>query len=92
MDRTSLAESRVSEDAFAGFIRWIDTFLRDHERVLVVERSRVREKFWRTHSGPHDWIASLQRNPQLDVFPQLTPERSRFYFIFYPLHEPRPKY
>src|SRR5207248_9587238 len=91
MHRASLAESCVSENAFAGFNRWIDSFLRGHECVLVVERPRLCEKFWRTDSGAHGRAASVQRDAKLDVFPQRTPERSRFHAALYCLHESRPK-
>jgi len=69
MDRASLAVSPFPEDAFAGFSRWIHNFLRDHERILVAKRSRLREKFGRAHSGAHGWTASVQRDAELDVFP-----------------------
>ncbi len=64
-----LAVSPFPEDAFAGFSRWIYNFLRDHERILVVKLSRLREKFGRAHSGAHGWTASVQRDAELDVFP-----------------------
>ena len=92
MDWASLAVSPFPEDAFAGFSRWIYNFLRDHERILVAKRSRLREKFGRTGSGAHGGVASVQRDAELDVFPQLTPERSRFHAAFYYLHEPGPKH
>jgi len=37
------AEPRIAEDALARFHCWIDNFLRGHERVFLVERSRLRE-------------------------------------------------
>ncbi len=115
MDWASLAVSPFPEDAFAGFSRWIYNFLRDHERILVAKRSRLREKFGynflRDHerilvakrsrlrekfgganAGAHSGVASVQRDAELDVFPQLTPERSRFHAAFYYLHEPGPKH
>ena len=92
MDWAFLAVSPFREDAFAGFSRWIYNFLRDHERILVAKRSRLREKFGGTNAGAHGGVASVQRDAELDVFPQLTPERSCFHAAFYYLHEPGPKH
>jgi len=70
--RVSFAESRIAEGAFAGFHCWVDIFLRDHERVFLVERSWLREESGRTHPSAHGGIASVQRNAELDVFSQFT--------------------
>jgi pyruvate dehydrogenase E1 component alpha subunit len=83
----SFAESGVAEDAFAGFHCGIDNFLRDHERVFLVERSGLREKFRRTCSIAYGRIVSIQRDAELDVFPQFTRQRSSVYSAICCLHE-----
>src|SRR4029453_11554026 len=66
--------------------------LRQHQHVLVVERSRVREEFCGADSVADRWLASIQRDTDLDVFPQFTRQRSYFYVSFCSLHERRPKH
>ena len=67
--RSSVAKSCFAQDALAGFDCWLDDFLHDNERVLLVERSRLRKKSGRPYSGAHDRPASIQRDAELDVFP-----------------------
>src|SRR5213592_4399005 len=80
MHWSSLAESGIAEDTVTGFRCWIDNFLRSHQRVFLVERSGLHEKFRRTRSIAHGGIASIQRDAQLDVFPQFARQRSCFHF------------
>src|SRR4030095_664706 len=87
MSRTSFAASSIAEDAFACVDCCFRDVLRRHEHVLVVERSRIREKFCRTDSVADRWLASIQRDTDLDVFPQFTRQRSCFYWSIYRLHE-----
>jgi len=87
MHWSSLAESGIAEDTVTGFRCWIDNFLRSHQRVFLVERSGLHEKFRRTRSIAHGGIASIQRNAQLDVFPQFARQRSCFHFAVCCLHE-----
>src|SRR5512132_236928 len=92
MPRASLAEASVAEDAFACIDCCFHDVLRHHEHVLVVERSRVRAKFRRAYSVVDCWLASIQRDTDLDVFPQFARYRSYFYWPFCCLHERRPKH
>jgi len=72
MRGNSPTKSGIAEDAFTSFYCWIDNFLRGHQRVFLVERPRLHEKFRRTRSVAHVGIASIQRDAKLDVFPQFT--------------------
>ena len=72
MHWSSLAESGIAEDTVTGFRCWIDNFLRNHQCVFLVARSGLRQKFRRTRAIAHGRIASIQRDAQLDVFPELT--------------------
>jgi pyruvate dehydrogenase E1 component subunit alpha len=87
MHWSSFAESGIAKDSLAGFRRWIDNFLRNHECVFVVGRSGLRQKLLRTRAIAHGGIASIQRDTQLDVFPQLTRQRSSVHFVFCCVHE-----
>ena len=87
MHWSSLAESGIAEDTVTGFRCWIDNFLRSHQRVFLVERSGLHEKFRRTRSIAHGGIASIQRDTQLDVFPQLTRQRSSVHVVFCGVYE-----
>jgi hypothetical protein len=64
--------------------------LRDHRFSWLSDPGY--EKFGRINSGAYGRIASVQRDAELDVFPKLTLERSRFHTAFYCLHEPGPKH
>ena len=44
--------------------------------VRLAHRSRLCKKFRRTDSGAHRWSPAVQRDAELDVFPQLAAERS----------------
>src|SRR4029450_1925584 len=89
--RSSLAVSCFAQDAFAGLDCWVNYFLCDDERVLLVERPRLRKKSGRTHSSAHRWPASVQRDAELDVFPQFTNQRSSIHSALCYFHELRPK-
>src|SRR5215203_2764113 len=58
----------------------------------MVERSRVHKKFCGAHSIADGWLASIQRDTDLDVFPQFTRQRPDFYWSFCSLYERRPKH
>src|SRR5437762_12749399 len=92
MHRASFAESSVAEDAFASIARCFHDVLHHHEYVLMVERSRVREEFRGIDSVADRWIASIQRDTDLDVFPQFTRQRFYFYWSFCCLHKRRSKH
>src|SRR5438552_1001057 len=92
MPRASFAESSVAEDAFACIDCCFHDVLRRHEHVFVAERSWVREKFCGADSIADRWLASIQRDTDLDVFPQFTRQRSYFYWSFCCLHERWPKH
>src|SRR5438045_3385391 len=89
--RPPVARSRVAQNAAPGVRYRINDFLRDHDRVLMVERSRLREKFRRTYSGAYGGIASVQRDPKLDVLPQFTAQRSSVHSALCSFHKPWPK-
>ena len=82
MPRASFAESSVAEDAFACIDCRFHDVLRHHEHVLVVERSRVREKFRGADSVADRWLASIQCDTDLDVFPQFTTSAILFLLVF----------
>src|SRR5215831_884118 len=92
MSGPSFPESSVAEDAVACIDCCFHDVLRHHKHILVVERSRVCEKFRGTDSVADGWLASIQRDTDLDVFPQFTHQRSYFYWSFCCLHERRPKH
>ena len=54
---------------------------------LLGLRSRVREELRRIDPGADGGSAGLQRHADLDVFPQLAPERSLLHAALRPLHE-----
>src|SRR6266481_500790 len=87
MHRSSFAESSFAKDAFAGFYCWIGIVLRSHQRVFLVNRSGLRQKLLRTGAVAHGGVASIQRDTQLDVFSQLTRQRSSVHFVFCCVHE-----
>src|SRR6266545_96416 len=87
MHRSSFAESSLAKDAFAGFYCWIGVVLRNHECVFLVGRPGLRQKLLRTRTIAHGGIASIQRDTQLDVFPQLTRQRSSVHFAVCHLYE-----
>src|SRR2546429_4822540 len=87
MHRSSFAESSFAKDAFAGFYCWIGIVLRNHECVFLVGRLGLRQKLLRTRAIAHGRIASIQRDTQLDVFPQLTRQRSSVHVVFCGVYE-----
>src|SRR5438132_3070860 len=84
---SSFAESGIAKDTFAGFHCWIDNFLRNHQCVFLVARSGLRQKLRRTGAIAHGWLASIQRDAELDVLSQLTRQRSSVHVVFCSLHE-----
>src|SRR5207247_11451735 len=87
MHRSSFAESSFAKDAFAGFYCWIGIVLRNHECVFLVGRPGLRQKLLRTRAIAHGRIASIQRDTQLDVFPQFTRQRSSVHVVFCGVYE-----
>ena len=82
-------KSAFLENSAPGFAGRLGALLCHHERVLVVERSGLREKLRRVDSSAHGRFAAIQRHADMDVFPQLGRERSSFHRAVCSLHEVR---
>jgi hypothetical protein len=58
------------ENAPAGIRGRVAHLLRHHKFRFVDLRPRLREELCRTYSVFDGWVASIQRDPELDVLPQ----------------------
>ena len=89
--RILMPESRIAQNLAACFDRRFNALLRHHQRVFLVERSRLRQKFRAVDPGADRRPAPIRRDADLDVLPQLARERFALHTCFRRLHELRPR-